>query len=188
MHYSSDQGTLSIDKQFFYGPSLLISPVTDAESTSVTFYLPNDIFYDFHTLKKIQGSGATITLSNVSFTDIPVHIRGGSIIPARVKSALTTAEVREQNFELLVALDKDGKAKGSLYLDDGESLVQQGTSEIEFTFEGSTIKMGGSFGFPTKLSVASVTIMGDNTMKYELGEGLDGTWERDLSQQDGVAL
>lgn len=189
MHYPSDSATHDISAQFFYGPSLLVSPVTDADSTSVTFYLPNDIFYDLSTLKPVQGSGGTVTYSDVAFTDIPVHIRGGSIIPARVNSAKTTKALRDEDFELLVAPDKDGKATGTLYLDDGESLQQSGTSEIEFNWDGKTISMDGTFGYSTKNGVLSVTIMGgNNATKYELNEGLDAPWEHDLSKQQGSSL
>jgi len=35
---------------------------------------------------------------------------------------MTTAEARQTNSKLLVALDDDGKASGDLYIDDGESI------------------------------------------------------------------
>jgi alpha-glucosidase len=189
MHYSSDSATHAIDKQFFYGPSILVSPVTDADSTSVTFYLPSDIFYDLFTFKRVQGSGATVTYTDIPFTDIPAHIRGGSIIPARVNSANTTKALRDQDFELLIAPDKDGKAAGTLYLDDGESLNQAGTSEVKFSYEGSTVKMDGRFGFSTKVGVKSVTVMGEgDPAKYEINEGLAGPFEHDLSQMKRIDL
>jgi alpha-glucosidase len=189
MHYPKDTKALAIDKQFFFGPALLVSPVTDKGATSITFYLPNDIFYDFATLKRVNTSNSDTTYSNLSTSDIPVHIRGGAIIPTRIKSANTTTALRKENFELLVALDADGKAKGNLYLDDGESLVQNAISEIEFTFEGNTIKAAGSFGFKTDVSVKSVTVLGkDGATKYELDEGLGAAWEKDLgSLSNGTA-
>lgn len=191
MHYPSDTATHSIDTQFFYGPSLLISPVTEPDSTSVTFYLPDDIFYDLFNLTAIRGSGESITYDNVMFDAIPVHIRGGSIIPARVNSAMTTTELREQDFELLIALDEDGRAEGSLYLDDGENLEQEGVSEIEFTFDGGVISMGGTFGFPTSVRIVSVTVLGgveEGALKYGVDVGLDGPWRLYLSGERGTVL
>jgi alpha-glucosidase len=99
----------------------------------------------------------------------------------RVESANTTRALRDKSFELLVAPDANGNASGTLYLDDGESLEQAETSEIKFTFDGSTIKADGTFGFSTLLRVTSVTVMGSSDFQtYELDEGFDGSWERDV--------
>ncbi|KAF1835178.1 alpha/beta-glucosidase agdC [Decorospora gaudefroyi] len=177
MHFPNDSNTLAIQTQFFYGPSLLINPVTEESSTSVSFYLPSSTWYDFSTQKPVSGAGKTITYSDVADTDIPILVRGGSIIPLRVKSAMTTRALRDQNFELWVAPDADGNAEGSLYLDDGESLVQDGTSEIRFSWDGLTLKMEGTFRFETKLVLKSFSVLGDDVRTYRLDEGLDGPWE-----------
>jgi alpha-glucosidase len=177
MKYPSDSNTFAIETQFFYGPSLLINPVTQESSTSVSFYLPQGAWYDISTQKPVSGAGSTITYNNVGTSDIPILVAGGSIIPARIKGAMTTKALRDNDFELLVAPDANGKASGTLYLDDGESLVQAGTSEITFSWDGSKIKMSGTFGFSTRVGVKSVTIYGSDPEKYELNEGLDGAWE-----------
>ncbi|KAI0808705.1 glycosyl hydrolases family 31-domain-containing protein [Xylaria sp. FL0064] len=159
--YPNDAATFGIDLQWFYGDALLVSPVTDDNATSVTFYLPDDIFYDFWTLKPAQGTGATVTVDDVAFTDIPVHIRGGTILPLRSASGNTTALVRENDFTLIVAPGKDGKASGSLYLDDGDSLdVGSEYSDISFTWDGATLKAEGTFGYNTDVVVESVKILG----------------------------
>lgn len=161
--YPNDANTLDIDLQFFYGPSLLISPVTDENSTSVTFYLPKDTFYDFFTGEQIQGEGATVTRDNVSFTEIPVHIRGGSIIPMRVNGANNTQLLRELDFELVIAPSADGRASGRLYLDDGESVSPNSWSEITFEYNSKTraAVVGGSFGYQTSSRIARVILLGE---------------------------
>lgn len=179
MHYPEDGNTYAIESQFFYGPSLLINPVTQEKSTSVSFYVPKGIWYDFATQKPVSGAGSTITYSDVGTSDIPILVAGGSIIAARVESAMTTKALREKDFELLVAPDANGNASGILYLDDGESLVQNGTSEISFTWDGSKIEMSGTFGYSTPVGIQSVTIMGAAPQKYELNEGLDVAREHD---------
>ena len=99
----------------------------------------------------------------------------------RVESANTTRELRDKPFELLIAPENDGSASGSLYLDDGENLVQTGVSEIKFTLSGSTLKAEGTFGFSTFLQIRSVTVMGSGDAKtYELKKGFDGAWTVDL--------
>ncbi|KAK3346990.1 glycosyl hydrolases family 31-domain-containing protein [Lasiosphaeria hispida] len=161
--YPQDANTFGIQTQWLWGDALVVSPVVNDDSQSVTFYLPNDVFYDFWTWEKVASQGAQITVDNVAWTDIPVHIRGGSIIPLRVESASTTAEVRAQNFTVVVAPGVYGAAKGALYLDDGESLdVGNAKSEISFSWDGQAFQASGTFGFATDLVVESVTVLGQD--------------------------
>lgn len=179
MHYPSDPNTLAIQTQFFYGPSLLINPVTEENSDSVTFYVPSDVWYDFATQKRLPdtATGKDTIYADVPVTDIPILVRGGSILPLRVNSTMTTAALRKENFELLVAPGKDGSAQGTLYLDDGERLVQDGVSEIAFSWDGETLKVDGTFGYETNVRVKSITVLGDEAQKYDVDEGLGGSWE-----------
>ncbi|KAL1655516.1 hypothetical protein SLS61_001980 [Didymella pomorum] len=181
MHYPKDANTYAIETQFFYGPSLMVSPVTQEGSSSVSFYVPGGVWYDLFTRKVVQGAGSTITYSDMSTSDIAVLVHGGSIVPLRTESANTTRALRDKSFELLVAPESDGTASGSLYLDDGESLEQSGTSEIKFTLNGTILKAEGTFGFPTVLQIESVTIMGSgDAQSYELHKGFDDGWSVDV--------
>ncbi|CZT23567.1 related to Alpha/beta-glucosidase agdC [Ramularia collo-cygni] len=170
MHYPCDAKAAAIDDQFFFGPALLISPVLEQGSTSVKIYLPEDLFYDFETHKPIFGKAEWITLQDVGVTEIPVHIRGGHIIPMRVSSANTTTELRKGNFELLIAPDMDGRAEGYLYLDDGESLEQDGTSEIHFTYANGKLGMVGTFDYipGRELMVEKAIILGIEESQEEM--------------------
>ncbi|KAK0713384.1 glycosyl hydrolases family 31-domain-containing protein [Lasiosphaeria miniovina] len=161
--YPADTNTFGIQTQWFLGDALLISPVVDDDSTSVTFYLPNDIFYDFWTHAPVRGAGAAVTVNDVAWSDIPVHIRGGSIVPLRVNSANTTTQLRQQNFTVIVAPGLDGTAKGYLYLDDGESLdVGSQSSDIVFTWDGQKFQADGTFGYATRVIIESVVVLGGN--------------------------
>jgi alpha-glucosidase len=146
--YPQDANTFPIDLQFFYGDSILVSPVHQENVTDVSIYLPNDTFYDFLTYNVVQGSGSSVQLSNVDYTQIPVHIRGGVVLPLRVESAMTTAALRKKNFELVVAPSKDGKASGSLYVDDGVSVNQAATLEAKYSYQNKklTVQSNGGYG------------------------------------------
>ncbi|KAF2465606.1 alpha-glucosidase precursor [Lindgomyces ingoldianus] len=162
--YPNDANTFNIQHQWFYGDAILVSPVTTDFSDSVTFYLPQDTFYDFWTHEQVNGQGMNVTKSNLTELDIPVHIRGGTIIPMRTNSANTTKALRRQDFVVLVAPGADGTAKGRLYLDDGESIQQDGVSEIEFTWDGRKFAAAGKFGYGgmsgESLTVEKVTVLG----------------------------
>ena len=162
--YPTDANTFGIQEQWFYGDALLISPVTAENSDTVTYYLPNDVFYNYWTFEKVQGKGANVTESGLSTSDIPVHIRGDSIIPMRSDSANTTKALRENDFTVLVAPDANGYAKGRLYLDEGEKVDQPEVSEIEFEFKDGKLSTSGSFGYTgngnESVTIALVRIIG----------------------------
>jgi alpha-glucosidase len=174
--YPNDANTFGLDLQYFYGPGILVSPVTEENATSVDVYMPNDIFYDLWTLTPVRGHGAYMTFSNQSITDIPLHYRGGIIYPQRAASGMTTTEVRKQDFNIVVAVGMDQKATGQLYLDDGVSLVQAATSMINFDFDGREFKMTGSYGFKTSSRIATVTVLGLSRVPEQV-QGLGFAWE-----------
>lgn len=145
--YPEDPNTFGIQHQWFFGDALLISPVTTDYSDAVTYYLPNDTFYDYWTGQRVEGKGANVTETNVSYTDITVHVRGGTIIPQRENSANTTAELRKEDFVFMVAPDADGKAKGRLYLDEGEKLQQDEVTTLDVTYDNGVFTVGGSWGY-----------------------------------------
>ncbi|CAG8456280.1 3233_t:CDS:10 [Acaulospora colombiana] len=87
-------------------------------------YIPPGIWYDFyrhHLSFKVDDPDGIRRDLYAPLHEMPLHIRGGYVIPM-TRPGMTTTECRKENYYLLVALDADGKAKGSLYLDDGESL------------------------------------------------------------------
>ena len=166
--YPEDEKTFVNDLQFFYGDAILVSPVTEQGRNSVNAYFPDDIFYDWHTGAPVRGHGATITLHNITVTDIPVHIRGGNVVPVRSSSAATTTDLRKKGFELTIAPGLDGKAEGSLYLDDGDSVEQPKTSEITFEYADGTLRIDGTFGYDAEAVVEAVTVLGEKGTKKEV--------------------
>jgi alpha-glucosidase len=174
--YPGDSATFGIQHQWFYGDALLVSPVVDDFADKVDFYLPKDIWYDYWTHERIDSPGETTSRSGLKTNEIPVHIRGGTIIPQRVNSANTTKLLRKEDFIILVAPGADGKASGRLYLDDGESIEQPSITEIKFNWESNKLTTSGSFNYAgsngESTTVTKVVVLG--------GEGNDreqeGNW------------
>lgn len=160
--YPEDEETFGLDLQYFYGDSLLVAPVTEENATSVEVYLPDDVFYDWYTQKQIQGNGSFITVEDQGLTDIPLYLRGGTIVPLRAASANTTAALREEDFVLIIALGRNGTAEGQLYLDDGVSLEQpaNGTTLVHFSYADGKLVAEGTFGYGGGVVVSNITLLG----------------------------
>lgn len=185
--FPKDPATYGIDLQFFFGDSILVSPVTQENATSVTAYLPNAVFYDFETYDKIQGQGQNVTFQNIDYTQIPVHIRGGSILPLRASGAMTTVDLRNTDFEILVAIGADDKATGFLYVDDGVSIDPPTSTWVSFEYVNGTLKAEGSFEYPLGVNVATVRFLGvQKTPKRVLFDGEEV--EPAEGQQEGVVV
>lgn len=82
-NYPNDPNTYPIDLQFFYGDGILVSPVTEENSTSLNYYLPDDIFYEWGTGKPVRGRGEYVS-AEVDYTDITVHYKGGIVYPSLI--------------------------------------------------------------------------------------------------------
>ncbi|KAI9732344.1 MAG: hypothetical protein M1834_001551 [Cirrosporium novae-zelandiae] len=158
--YPEDSNTFALDMQYFYGPGVLVSPVIEENSTQVDVYFPNDTFYNLWTYEKVQGTGASITIKDQSWTDIPLHYRGGVIIPMRAEGANTTTELRKKDFVVLVPLGSNGTAKGELYLDEGDAIEQPETSLITFTFVNNLFTMDGQFDYDPNVQLSNITFLG----------------------------
>ncbi|XP_016343697.1 lysosomal alpha-glucosidase isoform X2 [Sinocyclocheilus anshuiensis] len=120
LEFPTDPNCQSIDRQFLWGSSLLISPVLEEGAVQVTAYLPPGTWYSLHNGEAYCSKGQYI-LFPAPLDTINVHVREGSIIPQQVP-ALTTTASRRNPFTLIVALSVGNWAKGELFWDDGESL------------------------------------------------------------------
>ncbi|EMF07989.1 glycoside hydrolase family 31 protein [Sphaerulina musiva SO2202] len=160
-HYPEDSNTFDLGYQYFYGPGLLVAPVTTENSTTATHYLPDDVFYDYYTHETVIGTGSTITIEDVPYTSIPLYYKGGAILAQRSESANTTTELRKQDFDIIVAPSANGTAYGELYIDDGVSLVQTASSYMKFTYySDGRFTITGEFGYDTDVFIKTVTVLG----------------------------
>jgi alpha 1,3-glucosidase len=123
--FPKDKNGFDLDDQYFIGSSgLLVKPVTEKGATETTVYLPaeDQPYYDYFNLNihRSTTKGRTITVP-VELEDIPLFIRGGSIITTRERHRRASTAMKQDPFTLRIALSKAGTASGELYLDDGES-------------------------------------------------------------------
>ncbi|XP_076454086.1 sucrase-isomaltase, intestinal-like [Babylonia areolata] len=130
-----DMKARDIDRQFLLGPALLVSPVLEPNKASVDAYFPLARWFEYSTGEEVQlgMEGKTITL-DTPLDKYNLHVRGGYVIPWQ-RPSVTTYESRMNPMGLIVALDKEWKAQGELYLDDGETDAMDSYTHIAFTME-----------------------------------------------------
>jgi alpha-glucosidase len=139
--YPQDANTFGIDTQFLFGDSIMVAPVLQEDVTTVDVYMPDDAWYNFLTHEPVTGLGATVALGDVSYTEIPVYIKGGAVLPLRVHSENTTTDLRNVDFELVVAPSTNGTATGTLYLDDGVSIQQSATFTATYQYDNKQLNV-----------------------------------------------
>lgn len=158
--WPKDKNVFAIDTQFLYGDSILVSPVTAENVTTVEIYLPDEQLYEFTTGKPVRGQGKKVKLTNIDYDQIPVHIVGGAILPLRATSAMTTADLRKKPFNIVIAPDKDGCAQGALYLDDGVSIEQKKTMYVQFSYAKGKLTVKTKGNFDAGVGVTQITLLG----------------------------
>ncbi|KAL1759917.1 glycoside hydrolase family 31 protein [Schizophyllum commune] len=125
VQFPQDVNGFALDDQYFVGDSgLLVKPITTQGATEAEVYLPaeDNVYYNYFTHKTYRSSkkGKNVTVP-AELSEVPLLIRGGSIVPTRERPRRSAPLMKHDPFTLRVALDKSGAAAGTLYLDDGES-------------------------------------------------------------------
>uniref|UniRef100_A0A671L8G9 alpha-glucosidase n=1 Tax=Sinocyclocheilus anshuiensis TaxID=1608454 RepID=A0A671L8G9_9TELE len=78
--FVTDEKTWDIDRQFLWGPALLITPALDPGVTVVRGYVPNERWYDYHTGEAVGVQGQFVDM-DTPLTKINLHVRAGHILP-----------------------------------------------------------------------------------------------------------
>ena len=78
-YYPNDKKTWELKDQFFYGPSILVAPITHYQARQRQVYLPAGGWYNFWTNEKLPGNQTVSVKSPLD--QVPALIRQGSILP-----------------------------------------------------------------------------------------------------------
>lgn len=138
VHPSNEKG-FAIDDQLYLGSfGLLAKPVTKEASESVDIYLADDEpYYDYFDYTLYTGPGTKTVQAPLE--KIPLLMQGGHIIPRKDRPRRSSGLMRYDPYTLLVVLDREGNAQGTLYVDDGESFDYQQGAFIHRNFTFSSV-------------------------------------------------
>lgn len=146
--YPLDKNVFKLDTQYMLGDKLLVRPVVEPQTTWVIVRFPStdgagsgEIWYDFDDYTKYDVVGTQAIA--VGEDKIAVFQRGGTIIPKKLTQRSSSVLMREDPLTLYVAVDKNLKAMGQVYIDDETSFAyKNGVYQlINFSFENDTLKV-----------------------------------------------
>ncbi|KAH8416821.1 hypothetical protein KR222_005999, partial [Zaprionus bogoriensis] len=139
-HYPQDKESFAIDNQLLVQDRLLVRPVMQQGASKVDVYFPaiddkrnGDYWYDVETYKRQERAGyETIAVDEYK---IPVWQRGGSIVPKKERQRRSSKLMLNDPYTLVICLDRQGKAAGTLYLDDEKSYDYRDGQYVYVNFE-----------------------------------------------------
>lgn len=137
-----NEDSFDVDDEFFVGDSgILVKPITDEGAISTNIYLPDEeIYYDYNN-NDITLQGAGEHSYSAPLNTIPIVVRGGHIHVVRERERRSSTLMKYDPYTVVIYLNKDGNAEGSLYADDGETYNYADGEYLEtkFKFEGTTL-------------------------------------------------
>jgi alpha-D-xyloside xylohydrolase len=113
--FQNDTMVYGLKDQFMFGPALLVNPVTAMGATSRSVYLPAGSWYDFWTGS--TTTGGTTTNANAPLSQIPIYVKGGSIVPMGPMIQYATQSADPLEIRVYPGAD----ASFTIYEDEGDT-------------------------------------------------------------------
>ncbi|XP_075987890.1 glucosidase 2 subunit alpha isoform X2 [Anticarsia gemmatalis] len=168
--YPREEETYTIDNEYLLGDKLLVHPVVEPGVTSVKVYLPgaetNTLWYDVDSYLAHKANG--YFTQEVTLAKIPVYQRGGSVVPRKERVRRSSALMADDPYTLVVALDHNNTAHGTVYIDDGETYEYQQNkyiyARIDYEPSGITYSFINEHAhYPSRSWVERIVIAGIKT-------------------------
>lgn len=187
MDFAHDPDALSADQQFLFGPSILVTPVTEPGANTQLVHLPsgND-WHDFWTGSRHTG-GQTLT-ADATFDQIPLFVRAGAIIPLG-PFLQHSGEKTGAPLELRIYPGADGAF--TFYEDSGEGFGyetgERATIELAWNDKTRTLRIGtrqGSYpGMPAKRQLHLVVVSPGHGIGATESPGINVTYDGSAMEQ-----
>ncbi|OWT41465.1 alpha 1,3-glucosidase [Cryptococcus neoformans Bt1] len=135
--FPEDEKGFKIDDQYYVGgEGLLFKPVVQEGAVTTEVYISDDQpYYDYFTHRLYPSSPQTTLTLHTPLSTFPLLLRGGHIIPIRPRPRRSSPLMWQDPFTLIIAVGKDGKARGQMYLDDGVGYAYESGEFVWRAFE-----------------------------------------------------
>ncbi|KXX67647.1 TIM-barrel domain-containing protein [Flammeovirga sp. SJP92] len=118
---SNNASLQNLSDTYMWGDAYLVAPITEKGGRERKLYLPKGhTWYHLWTNEKYEG-GNWVTV-DAPLKDLPVFVKGGSIIPLATKNLQSTNEYTSEELTFQIWKDKEMKEnKRVMFADDGKS-------------------------------------------------------------------
>ncbi len=164
-YYDDTPALLDNKTEYFWGPNILVVPVTEKGATGTQVYLPKGSrWIDFYSKAKYDG-GTTIPYG-LTKDHIPVFVKAGSFIPM-VPVFQSTNDYTSQNLQVHYYFDDSvTSSSGYMYEDDGvskKSIARNRYELINFNADNSKRELKititpSKAGYDTKPQVRDIEL------------------------------
>lgn len=137
--FPAQEALREVQNTYLFGPALLVQPVVHKGVTEVSVPLPADtLWYNYFSGEKTPSGTHVMP---VDLGTIPLFLRGGYIVPMKLRLRRSTYAARLDPFTLVVALNAQGNSHGDLYLDDGTTFAYRDGAFVHraFAFSKNTL-------------------------------------------------
>lgn len=188
-----DSKVFEIEDQFFVG-GILVKPVTDEGAETTEMYIPDDEFYYDHEDFSVIDHGKGYKTLSAPLSKIPALYRGGVITPRKDRYRRSTKLMKYDPYTLLIVLDTESSANGSLFIDDGETFNYESAGQylyVSFKYSHGIISgevLEGEGGFEGSTVVEKIQIAHNNNdleIVAAVAEQNGKTWEVSVSRERG---
>jgi len=131
--FPQDMECLSIDRQFMVGNGLLITPVLEEKAEDVEgYFCKSTRWFDFYSGEEMINVGNPIRLPsslNCEIPRIPIHTRGGVILPLYTQPKLTVEDtIESSDISLMISFNSDFYSQGDLWMEteEGSLMIEPG--------------------------------------------------------------
>jgi len=131
--YPADQHTYGIENQFFFGPALLVNPLTEAGLERRVYFPPGEWVSLFGLSERVRGP-VTKTVS-AGLSDIPVYVKAGSVVPVQGKGRLGEPFGADALSRLLIVPGKTAEPVTLRLRSGGQCTVSFAKGKIALTAE-----------------------------------------------------
>jgi alpha-D-xyloside xylohydrolase len=159
MDWRDDLDAQNTGDEYFFGPAILVSPVTTQGATTRNVYLPKSTWYDFWTGNKLDGPQHIV--ADAPLAKLPLYVRAGSIIPMGPAMEWSTEKPADP-IELRIYPGTDGEF--TLYEDENDNYNYakgtHATIAIHWDDAAKTLTFGAREGsFPGMLTTRTFRIV-----------------------------